>query len=78
MDKDYALRQAKMQLQLGEFDTELLKKQSLHQKMLQSLVHLTGRDSKLESNMDELKNRIELLEKEKEDLLDQIRTSDRK
>ena len=78
VDKDYALRQAQMQFQLGEFDSELMKKQYLHQKMLDNLTHLTGRDTKLESNMDELKHRIDSLEKEKEDLLDQIRTSDRK
>ena len=36
MDKDYALRQAKMQIQLNEYDNELFKKQMLHQKMLES------------------------------------------
>jgi hypothetical protein len=67
-----------MQFQLGEFDSELMKKQYLHQKMLDNLVQLSGKDTKLESNMDELKSRIDSLEKEKEDLLDQIRTTDRK
>ena len=67
-----------MQFQLGEFDSELMKKQYLHQKMLENLVQLSGKDTKLESNMDELKSRIDSLEKEKEDLLDQIRTTDRK
>jgi len=67
-----------MQFQLGEFDSELMKKQYLHQKMLDNLVQLSGKDTKLESNMDELKSRIGSLEKEKEDLLDQIRTTDRK
>jgi kinesin family protein 4/21/27 len=77
-DKDYALRQAQMQFQLGEFDTELMKKQYLHQKMIENLTQLSSKDTKLESNMDELKSRIDSLEKEKEDLMDQIRTSDRK
>lgn len=77
-DKDYALRQAQMQFQLGEFDSELMKKQYLHQKMLDNLTQLSGKDTKLESNMDELKSRIDSLEKEKIDLLDQIRISDKK
>lgn len=77
-DKDYALRQAQYQFQLGEFDNELMKKQYLHQKMLENLTQLSSKDTKLESNMDELKSRIDSLEKEKEDLMDQIRTSDRK
>jgi hypothetical protein len=36
-DKDYALRQAQYQFQLGEFDNELMKKQHLHQKLLEKL-----------------------------------------
>jgi hypothetical protein len=46
--------------------------------MLGNLTKLSSKDTKLESNMDELKSRIDSLEKEKKDLMDQIRTSDRK
>ena len=64
--KYYVLRQAQMQLDLGKFYNELMKKQYLHQKMLKDLTQLSSKDTKLESNMNELKSRIDLLQKEKE------------
>ena len=69
-DKDYALRQAQMQVQLTEYDSELMRKQVLFQKMLENNIN-----SKLDTQMDELKHKIESLEKEKDELLDVIRAS---
>jgi kinesin family protein 4/21/27 len=69
-DKDYAFRQAQMQVQLTEYDSELMRKQVLFQKMLENNIN-----SKLDSQMDELKHKIESLEKEKDELLDVIRAS---
>jgi len=74
--KYYVLRQAQMQLDLGKFDNELMKKQYLHQKMLEDLTQLSSKDTKLESNMNELKSRIDLLQKEKENLENQTGISD--
>ncbi len=74
VDKDFALKQAKMQYQLTEYDTELMKKQQLFQKMLEN--NMNKHENKIESNMEELKTKIDMLEKEKEDLLDVIRNGD--
>ena len=72
--KDYALRQAKMQVQLTEFDTELIRKQQLHQKMLDNVKG----EYTIDSKMQDLTNKIESLEKEMKDLLDLISTADTK
>lgn len=64
MEKDYALRQAKMQCQLSEYDTELAKKEILFQKMVENTVSM-----RYEAQMEEFKHRIDALEKEKEDLI---------
>jgi kinesin family protein 4/21/27 len=74
VDKDYAFRQAKMQYQLSEYDTELMKKQFLFQKMLEN--NINSQHATLDSNMDELKSKIDTLEKEKEELMETIRSSD--
>ena len=74
VDKDFALRQAKMQYQLTEYDTELMKKTQLFQKMLEN--NMNKHENKIEANMDDLKTRIDALEKEKEDLLDVIRNGE--
>ncbi len=72
MDKDYALRQAKMQIQLNEYDNELFKKQMLHQKMLES-TSLYGGGIKYENSIEDLKHQVDSLEREKEELLDLIK-----
>lgn len=70
-DKEFALRQAKMQVQLSEYDSELMKKEILHRKMLENILS-TAKDTSTE----ELKSRIELLEREKEELQELVRTGD--
>lgn len=75
MEKDFALRQAKMQCQLSEYDTELAKKEILFRKMIENNIN-SIKDARFEANMAELKLKIESLEKEKEDLLDVIRNGD--
>ncbi len=74
-DKDFALRQAKMQIQLTEYDSELMKKQMLFKKMMDNNLS-SIKDYKFDSSMDELKSKIESLEKEKEELHDMIRNAD--
>ena len=73
-DKEFTLRQARMQYQLADFDSELVKKQSLHQKMVENLT----RTNMTFENLDELKSRIECLEREKEELQGVIKSSDKK
>ena len=70
-DKEFALRQAKMQVQLSEYDSELMKKEMLHRKMLENILS-TAKDT----NTEELKSRIELLEREKEELQELVRSGD--
>ncbi len=74
-DKEFTLRQAQMQFQLTEYDSDLQRKQSLHSKMLDNLSHTHMASM---GNMEELKSRIECLEREKEDLQRCLTTSDRK
>jgi len=68
IDKDYALRQAKMQIQLTEYDAELCKKQMLHQRMIETTSQYGMLNLNYQNCMDDLKHKVELLEKEKEDL----------
>ena len=72
-DKEFTLRQAQMQYQLTEYDTNLQRKQALHSKMLESLTQSHGSMD----NMTELKSRIELLEAEKSDLQRVVSSNDR-
>lgn len=73
---DYALRQAKMQVQLTEYDTELTKKEYLFRKMQENAMSTSLNDPlHLEACMDDLKTKIIALEKEKEELQDMLRSS---
>ncbi len=74
-DKEFTLRQAQMQFQLTEYDTDLQRKQALHSKMLDNLSNSHMANI---GNIDDLKLRIECLEKEKEDLQRCLTSSDRK
>ena len=60
-----------MQVQLSEYDSELMKKEILHRKMLENILS-TAKDT----NTEELKSRIELLEREKEELQELVRSGD--
>ena len=60
-----------MQVQLSEYDSELMKKEILHRKKLENILSTTK-----DTNTEELKSRIEMLEKEKEELQDLVRNSD--
>jgi kinesin family member 4 len=75
VDKDYAFRQAKMQVQLNDYDTELAKKEQLHKRMLENIMSSYGCCTPVVGDMDELKSRIETLEREKEELQDMLRNS---
>jgi kinesin family protein 4/21/27 len=71
------LRQAKMQYQLTEYDSELAKKEQLFRKMCENNAFSSINDTKLLStNMEELKHKIESLEKEKEELLETLRCTE--
>ena len=84
-DKDYALRQAQMQYQLTEYDSELLRKQVLFQKMMENNklassgssgvggTATVGASSSSSVNAEEMRSKIESLEAEKADLLETIR-----
>lgn len=61
-----------MQFQLTEYDTDLQRKQALHSKMLDNL---TRSHMGSAANMDELKSRIDCLEREKEELQRQVHSS---
>lgn len=74
VEKEFTLRQAQMQFQLTEYDSDLQRKQALHSKMLDNLT----RSHASMGNMDELKSRIQSLESEKLDLQRLINSSDRK
>lgn len=78
-EKDYALRQAQMQVQLTEYDSELAKKESLFKKMMENQTYsgmFGGYEGATSSGVDELKSKISALEKEKEELQDMLRSSD--
>ena len=78
-EKDYALRQAQMQVQLTEYDSELAKKESLFKKMMENQTYsgmFGGYEGATSSGVDELKSKIAALEKEKEELQDMLRSSD--
>lgn len=77
-DKDYAFRQAQMQIQLSEYDSELAKKELIFRKMLENNMSSQHGASRYDINMDELKSKINSLEKEKEELLDIIRAAESK
>jgi len=67
-DKEFTIRQAQMQFQLTEYDSDLQRKQALHSKMLDNLshTHMTSM-----GNMEQLliiESRIDCLEREKKDL----------
>ena len=65
--KDYVLSQAKMQVQLTEFDTNLIIKHQLHQSMLNNIRSEQCIDMASITNM---RNKIDSLEKEKKDLIE--------
>jgi hypothetical protein len=73
-EKEFTLRQAQMQFQLTEYDSDLQRKQALHSKMLDNLT----RTHMSMGNMEELRTRIESLEGEKLELQRVINSSDRK
>lgn len=77
-DKDYAFRQAQMQFQLSEYDSELAKKEQIFRKMIENNMSSQNGTSRYDINMDELKSKINALEKEKEELLDIIRAAESK
>jgi hypothetical protein len=70
-DKEYALKQAQMQVQLTEYDSMLMNKQVLFQKMLENNLN-----ARMDGQMDELKAKIEALEKEKKELMEVVRLGD--
>lgn len=74
VDKEYVMRQARMQFQLTEYDAELAKKEMLFQKMREN----NYEDQLLRSshNMQDLRSKIDSLEKEKEDLMDALRSNE--
>lgn len=65
-----------MQMQLTEYDTELMKKQQLFKRMIENNASSARDDTRIEASLEELKSKIEGLEREKEDLQNQLRTGD--
>jgi hypothetical protein len=77
LDKDFALRQAQMQVQLTEYDSELATKEHLFRQMMENN-QIEQAETRLTVNMDELKCKIKTLEKEKEELQNFVAKADSK
>lgn len=71
VDTEHTLKMAGMQHQLNEYNTELMRKQQVFQKMLEnnSNKHETQQAMNVETELASLKSKIDLLEREKEELL---------
>jgi hypothetical protein len=76
LEKDYALRQAQMQVQLTEYDSELAKKELIFRKMVENNLNAQKESTEFDISMQELKTKINALEKEKEELQDLVRNAD--
>lgn len=70
VDTEHTLKMAGMQHQLNEYNTELIRKQQVFQKMLQNSTNTHENHSiNVDSELAGLKSKIELLEREKDELL---------
>jgi len=71
LDKEHTLKMAGMQHQLNEYNSELIKKQQVFQKMLDNNTnkHESHQVTNVDSELATLKSKIESLEREKDDLL---------
>jgi hypothetical protein len=71
LDKEHTLKMAGMQHQLNEYNSELIKKQQVFQKMLDNNTnkHESHQVTNVDSELATLKSKIESLEREKDELL---------
>ena len=70
VDTEHTLKMAGMQHQLNEYNTELIRKQQVFQKMLQNSSNTHENNSvNVDSELASLKSKIESLEREKDELL---------
>ena len=76
VDTDYVMRQAKMQWQLTEYDSELAKKEQLFRKVRENTYDSINDVKLATTNIDELKGQIDALEREKDKLQDLLRSSE--
>ena len=69
VDKDHTLRIAGMQYRLNEYDTELIKKQQLYDKMFDNKNNTHENKQTVTAEMETLIAKIDSLEKERDELL---------